>query len=162
MNKFFSIIFVVILSGCDVGVGSAHRSGTIKNDYKEDVVPKKYANALKVTNYVVQALIAEQYSYITENYVDLSIAKNFNKNEIKSYYDNVKKNYGNATSSLENQWGFVPKTVEGEELIFSVKIVEHENKTLHYIITFVNDGEFRRIIGISIEERNGVRSPTEL
>jgi hypothetical protein len=162
MNKFLLVFLVFIFSGCDVEIGAAHRSGTVNNDYKEDTVPKNYENALKASNYIVKALMTEQYAYIAENYVDLTIATNLNENDIRSFYGQVKESYGNPKSYLENQWGFVPKTVEGKNLLFSVKIVEHDNKTLHYIIAFINDGEFSKIINLSIKERHRVRGPTEL
>lgn len=162
INKFMLVMLFTVLSGCDVIGGTAHRSGTLDNDYKEDPVPQHYANALTLSNYVVKTLIAGQYLFIAENYVDSNFSDHLDEIEIKRLYVQVRKIYGNPKSYMDNQWGFVTRNVEGKKLLFSVKIVEHENRTLHYIITFINDGQFRKMIGISVKERVGVRNPAEL
>jgi len=60
------------------------------------------------------------------------------------------------------QWGYVLRKVNGENILYSVKIVEHEKGTMKYFFVFADDGKYQKMIGFRAKPRAGVTAPGQL
>lgn len=160
--RILSILcFAIDVASCDLQVNTAHRSGTVSDDYVAEAPPEKYRYMLKSTNNVLQALTSEQYGFIATNYVNTDMAPELTAAELQHVSISITKIAGEFNSFKEGQWGFVPEQKDGMNLVHSVKIVEHEKMPMHYIFTYL-EGQPNRIVGVTIKQRNGVRAPNEL
>ena len=162
MKKILLFLLFISILGCDVSFKRAHRSGTLMNDYIEEPVPEKYEKYLESTNFFMDAYATKQFDFVVENYLDPEFRPELRKEDLESLSGYIDKHAGLYRSYLKGQWGFVPENREGVKMLHSVKIVEHERATMHYIITFSQNSKNHKVIGLTIKERKGVRAPEEL
>jgi hypothetical protein len=60
------------------------------------------------------------------------------------------------------QWNFSTGKDKDLDLLYSVKIAEHEKTMMKYIFVFERDKPYINIVGFSVKQRQGVSTPGQL
>ena len=81
--------------------------------------------------------------------------------ELKALREQVFDAWGPVVEYKPMQWGFATGFENGEDVIYSTKIVVHEDSSGFYILAFPDDGAYREILGFNIRPRNGNERVTE-
>ena len=163
-NKTYilSIITLLLLSSCDASISINNRSGTIKDDYVAEPLSdrsKKYKPLLETSNNIVQMISKEEYEFIYLNKFDDVLKRNLSQDEFISMMNQIKTGVGAIRNFKELQRGFFSGKDKGMDLIYSVKIVEHETQIMKYLFVFEEDGGYSRIVGFHVKAKEGVSLP---
>jgi len=160
------IITFTINCKANVNIGVlAVRSGNTENDNIEEPLGKlsvKYENALNISNAIIESLIKKDYNKITSNYIQNGYTDQLSASNIQEVMDKAKQSIGDIESYKTMQWGFVSKKVNGNKLLYSIKIMKHQNALVHYLFVFKDDGQYNGIIGFHIKARTGIRKTNEI
>ena len=138
------------------------RSGTVDDDYVEEPlagIAEKYESALETSNAFVEYAKANRIDAIHRNLFAEELRASVPIADFKQMVDQVNSAAGEIIRYKKMQWSFISYSEEGRDLIGSVKIVEHENEMLKYLIVFDKGGDFDRIIGFHFKQRKGVSPP---
>jgi len=168
MNKYSitisTVLLMLLLTGCDISITAGNRSGTADNDNVEEPLSnntKKYENALKVSNEIMDNIISNNFTNIHNNYVHKDMKSTLTEDILKSTYAQAYELLGPIKGYKKMQWGFVPAEENGTDILFSYKLVEHSKDTVNYAFVFYDDGNYEKIIGISVKSFDGIRKPNE-
>ena len=74
----------------------------------------------------------------------------------------VKEDVGSLKVYKPMQWNFSSGEDQGLDLLYSVKIAEHEKTMMKYIFVFDRDKPYINIVGIFVKPRQGVSTPGQL
>lgn len=155
-------ILVPLLLACDANLTFSNRSGTLDDDYVAEPLSEhsqKYATALETSNALIRSVAAGRYAEVYDQLTDPMFKQRATKDDFVSLLKNVEATAGEIVAFKELQWGFFTGTEEGEELLYSTKIVEHRNLTMKYLIVFMADSNYERISGFHAKVREGVSRP---
>lgn len=179
-----SLITVSSISACNYDTRASGRSGTYQDDYLANPIHEdfiEYKNALKVSNEVLDLMIAGDSQTIADDYVLEELKPLLGEKEIAEVIAKAESQYGKIVSYKPMQWGFEPRVENGKRdksefnrivaekygdkkaakkipILFSVKIVEHEKATVNYWFQFPADDEYSKLLGIFYKEKQGVRN----
>lgn len=160
-----SFALLALVHGCDSGVVIANRSGTVKDDYVEEPISdrsKRYENALQVSNVLLNKLRSAEYHAIYLDFFDSRLKAILDEPKFIAMMKQVEADFGPIKRYKPMQWGFVPRKENGENILYSVKIVEHEKRMMKYFFVFADDGKYQKLIGFHAKPRAGVSAPGEL
>ena len=165
MRKLLFFVFILfgfltLISECKFNFNTAVRSGEINNDDVGEPIPffaKKFEPALNTSNAILENLKTNNINTVFNNYVHPDYKDIMSIQILTNLIDSVKKPVGAIKSYKTDQWGFIPQKEGDKDLLYSVKIVQHEKQTLHYFFVFLNDSKYDKIIGLHIKDRKGVR-----
>ena len=159
------LAFVLFIGSCDVNTTSAKRSGTVNDDYISEPLSnevKKYSAVLNTSNQLIELIKAEKYKVIYDLYVDDSIKSVITKELFEKVYVDAVEAMGNIVEYKEMQWGFLPASDEKYNYIYSYKIVIHEKGRIDYSFAFIDNGNYKKIMGFAIKPRNKARLSNEI
>lgn len=165
LNLTLLVIVLVLLIGCELQLNTGNRSGTIDDDYIAEPIGKysiKYTNALKTSNTVINHLIENEYETIYNDFIHDEMKHILTIESLKNINTQIITAVGPFKNYKKMQWGFVPANENGRDLLFSIKIIEHEKNSLNYSFVFNNDGKYEKLVGLQIKERKGARPPNKL
>ncbi len=117
---------------------------------------------MEVSNSILDLLVENKADQITPKFVEDSMKKSISPEAIQNINAQLKKIAGPIKVYKKMQWGFGPKKVNGKDLLYSIKIVEHEKKTFNYFFVFFDDGKYEKIVGIYTKEKTGTRPAISL
>ena len=146
--------------GCDFNTNV--RSGTVDDDYIEEPLAggaEKYEKALETSNTFVEYVKANRIDAIYQNLFSEELRATVSIGDFKEMLGKVNSAAGKIIRYKKMQWSFISYSEEGRDVIGSVKLVEHENEMLKYLLVFDRSGDLTRIIGFHFKQRKGV-SPT--
>lgn len=178
------VAFSLVLSACNYDTRASGRSGTYQDDYLENPIGDdfvQYENALTTSNEVLDLMIAGDSKTIANDYVLEELKPLLTEQEIADVIAKAESQYGKIVGYKPMQWGFEPRVENGKRdksefnrivaekygdkqankkipILFSVKIVEHENALVNYWFQFPSDGEYNKLLGIFYKEKEGVRN----
>lgn len=166
MKRFMLFALLLIcISGCDVDFNASIRSGNVDDDYVEEPLSafsKKYANALKVSNQAVKSIKNKDYDFLYNTVLSEDLRGLVTKEALEQGIEQTLTKFGEIKEYKEMQWHFIPKDEEIGPVVYSVKIVKHENVDVNYVFVFRNDGEFKNIIAIHSLVKTGVVPPGQI
>lgn len=161
--RLFTLAFLLLcLGACDINFNTDSRSGTIEKDYVAEPLSStssKYENALLVSNLFIDHLKDGRVDSIYTNLFSAELRKIVPKKEFQQLLNQLTAAKGSVTRYKKMQWGFISGEENGRSFIGSVKLVEHENGMMKYLIVFDDDGKFEEIAGFRFKERDGVSPP---
>lgn len=143
------------LFGLEMSV-SAH-SGSRNNPYVEEPLTpmvKKYEDALTTSNGFIEALKNGDYQKAYSDFTDEKFRQKSTVDDLFTYHASAMSSYGQIKEYKPMQWAFKTATMDGEKFVLSRKIVEHEKGRLIYVFTFVRQGPYNQLRGLSILEMN--------
>lgn len=156
----FLTIFVLV--ACDAKINISNRSGSLDDDYVAEPLSgrsKKYENALNVSNDVIDKIISRNFDSIYSDIFDAQLKSDLDKKKFTSSIAKLESVFGNIKEYKKLQWGFFSGEEDGRKFLYSKKIVEYEKGMVKYLFVFNDDGKYRRIVGLHVEERKGVTPP---
>ncbi len=165
MKKIFLVILVMIITGCDASLVTGNRSGSVDDDYIEEPIGQfslQYENALATSNEIVDLLIQKNYKKIHTEYVHQEAKDILSEDVLADLQAKLSSKVGEIKKYKKMQWGFLPATEKGKKLLVSFKIVEHDKLMFNYAFVFEDDGKYKRIVGLQINERKGPRFPNNI
>lgn len=150
-----TICFCLLVSGCEFSVSGNSSQG--ENDYFEEPlsdVVKKYEPALQTSNVFVARF---QDNKIDEMYEDFSgsLKERVSIEALQETRDGAIDAVGDVIEFLPQQWAFKTGEEDGEDILYSTKIVVHERAEFYYILAFADDGQYEKVDGIKIHPRKG-------
>ena len=164
--RCIAAVFCLVLSGaiggCDFRTTVSSRSGTVTDDYVEEPLAsgaKKYENALKVSNAILDGLRSGRARAIHAEYFDPRLRQSFSEAEFIAFLEKINSYVGPLKQYKRMQWGFAPREEGGDKRLISTKIVEHERGMAPYHFVFEDDGKYEKLIALRIKERTGVAEP---
>ncbi len=150
------------LSGCNLHVTHASRSGSVTEDYVEEPLSaevQKYEHALEVSNAFLDKLKERDFHTIYESMCGDPIRNAADEHGFAAMVEDFEQGSGAMKSYKPQQWGFVVKTGNAGGFLYSTKIVEYEHGMKRFNFIFVNDGKYEKLSGFNIHERHGVAEP---
>lgn len=165
MLKTFQIssllIAIIFLCACEVNFDANNRSGTLEDDYVEEPLSnmsQKYGYALQTSNALIERMKSNDLDFIYEKLFSDELRALISREEFQKMINKIHNAKGNIVRFKKMQWGFIPGTANGRSLIRSVKIVEHENGMVKYLVVF-DENKLDKIVGMHFKERDGVSAP---
>lgn len=179
-----SMFTLTSVTACNYDTRSSGRSGTYQDDYLENPINEdfmQYENALTVSNEILDLMMEDNAKAIADNYVLEELKPLLTEDDIQKVINNAEAKYGKIVSYKPMQWGFEPRVENGKRdtsefnkiiaekygdkkaskkvpILFSVKIVQHENALVNYWFQFPADGEYNKILGVFYKEKTGTRN----
>ena len=175
----------LVLSGCNYDTRASGRSGTYQDDYMESPIDEEftaYRPALDASNDIITLMQAGDAKTIADNYVLDELKPLLTEADIQKVIDSSTEKFGSIVEYKPMQWGFEPRVENGKRdksefnkvlaekygdgkkaaskipIVFSVKVVQHENATVNYWLQFPDDGEYNKILGIYYKEHLAPRN----
>lgn len=172
------------VTACNYDTRSSGRSGTYQDDYLENPINEdflQYEQALVTSNQVLDLMIAKDAKTIADDYVLEEIKPLLTEEDVAKVLKDAEAKYGKIVGYKPMQWGFEPRVENGKRdktefnkiiaekygnkksankipILFSVKIVEHENAMVNYWFQFPSDGEYTKLLGVFYKEKVGTRN----
>jgi len=115
-------------------------------------------SALETSNSILELIKAGKLTEINANFVAEKSKSQLTEKNLNKVFSEAYKNIGKIKNYTKMQWGFLLKQIEGQNYLYSVKIVEHEKASMNYFFTFDGGGDYKKLVGLSIRIRKGVRS----
>jgi hypothetical protein len=146
---FFAVVFSV--SSCSLSSNWEIHSGSIDNREVEENLPKKFSKykpQLDFSNTIVDLMISNEYTILYSDFFADEFRQKLEYNDLISAIDNLLLTAGQIESYLPLQWHFIKEPNDGRPILRSIKIVEHQNLKIEYILVFDGDDP-DKIIGIS-------------
>jgi plasmid maintenance system killer protein len=153
---------MVGLSGCDLFGTISTRSGTIDDDYVEEPLSggvEKYDTALVTSNNILNLIAKSKYPDIYRIYFSDTMKAQMTSKEFKKFMIQVKESAGPLKAYKQMQWNFFSGTDKGLDMLYSVKIAEHEKLMMKYLFVFEKDKPYINLIGFFVKQRQGVSTP---
>ena len=159
-TRSITIILVMLLSGCSDSVSYTSRATTNNSsqgnlEYFEEPISEKsqkYIAALQLSNEAVDALAEGRFSDV-HNLLNDELAATISEERLAEIYTEYCNQSGVYKEHLPMQWGFTWLTEKNEKVVYSTKIVVHENFRVFYHFRFADDGEFARISGLHFKSQ---------
>lgn len=151
-----------LLCACEVKFDANNRSGTLDDDYVAEPLSdmsRKYEHALQISNTFIDRIESDELDSIYEKLFSSELRSLISRNDFQNMVGQIYKAKGKIIRFKKMQWGFISGTENGRDFIGSVKIVEHENGMMKYLVVFEDDDKFDKIIGFRFKERDGVSIP---
>lgn len=165
MNYKIGIIFTFIIfsvTGCDHSGNISSRSGSLDDDYVAEpisVIAKKYQPALTTSNEIVALISNSNYNEIYDTYFSNKLKSELSKKVFNEQMIKIESGIGKLINYKEMQWGFFGGERQGMNLIYSVKIAEHEKAMMKYLFIFEKDSPYNLLVGFSAKVRDSVSPP---
>lgn len=160
--KLSILCFLIAVSGCDFSGNISARSGSLDDDYVAEPLSaavKKYETALTTSNNIMHLFSQSKYRDVYRIYFSDRMKAQVTMKEFQTFMKQVVNNAGQLKAYKEMQWSFSSGTSEGLDLLYSVKVAEHENTMLNYLFIFERDKPYINLVGFSVKERQGVAAP---
>lgn len=156
------IVAMVASCGGSMQVSSAHRSGTVGDDYVEEPLSAKamrYEHALEVSNAILERLQARDIHAVYVERVDPLMKADVPEATFEGLFQTIEGRFGAQKSFKPMQWGFKVWSQGGKDLVISTKLVEHERGMVRYHFLFADDGKYEMLLAFYMYERKGVAPP---
>ncbi len=164
--KIFQVVALLVISvflcACEVKFEANNRSGTVEDDYVAEPLSdmsRKYEHALQISNTFIGRLKSGELDSIYEKLFSSELRGLVSREDFQKMADQIYTAKGKIVRFKKMQWGFISGTENGRNFIGSVKIVEHENGMMKYLVVFDDDNKFDKIVGFRFKERDGVSIP---
>ncbi len=151
------IISCLLVSGCEFDFNVSNNSSQGENDYFEEPLSDtsiEYEAALDISNTFVQ-LVSEGAFGDAHNLFDDELKENVSIEDLRGMRKSIDGAFGPFVEFKTMQWAFESGSENGEDFVYSTKIVVHQKTDAFYIIGFVDDGRYEKIAGISVRQRDG-------
>ena len=93
-------------------------------------------------------MISNEYTILYNDFISDEFRQTLEYNDLISAIDNLLLTAGQIESYLPLQWHFIKEPNDGRPILRSIKIVEHQNLKIEYILVF-DGGDPDKLIGIS-------------
>ena len=167
--QLFIMLSFTLIAGCELDFNlqsnSGIRSGNLDNDYIEQPLSKnvnKYKQALNTSNEIIDLIQVRDYGQVYDRYLDASAKQRIDKTVFMKVMSDNEENWGAVVKYKPMQWGFYPRTEDGDDLLHSVKIVEQSKDMMKYIFTFKDDDQYQKVIGFMYRIKDGVALPGQI
>jgi len=163
--RFLVLFLIVGLSGCDISGTISARSGTLDDDYVEEPLSggvAEYETALVTSNNILTLISKSKYPDLYRIYFSDAMKAQMTSKEFKKFMIQVKEDVGPLRAYKSMQWNFSSGKDKGLDLLYSVKIAEHEKTMMKYIFVFEKDKPYINIVGFSVKQRQGISTPGQL
>ena len=143
----------LVLSACEFTYSGNSSSGD--NDYFEEPlssIVEKYDPALRSSNLFVSRFGDDQIQALHDS-LSAPLKEAVSIEDIRALHEKIINGAGEVAEFLPQQWAFRTGVENEVDVIYSTKIVFHENTELFYILVFLDDGKYERIHGIKIRNR---------
>lgn len=167
-NSLAVLVMALLLGACgevsEVFEQSV-RSGHVSNEYVEAPLSdkaKKYEMALTTSNQFMQLWQQQDYQTIHDTLIDPGVQDILTVDKLRDIAENVTQSYGSFVKYKPMQWAFEPKRAKKEYFLFSIKTVEYEKGRMNYLLQFLLDGGFHKIIGVYVRETPTLRAPGQI
>ena len=148
---------VLGLVACDPEFIVKNNSSQGGDDYFEEPISdrsKRFALALETSNLFVERFADGQIAEARELF-DQSLSDAVTLADLASLHSEVITNFGEFVESKPMQWGFTSLREGDQDVVYSTKIVIHENSGTFYILRFLMDSGYKTINGLHIQPRVG-------
>ncbi|MCB9396240.1 MAG: hypothetical protein H6510_00360 [Acidobacteria bacterium] len=162
IRQLGGILGLLFLFSCNVSPQLAGRSGPIDDDYVEEHLSsrvKDYKIELETSNQILDEIMNDSLDSCYETYFSELLKGMVSLEEYKSIIGRVNEGAGPLKAYKKYQWHFFEGREKGLDLLFSVKIAEHESKMVNYLFVFEKGGEKNKLVGFFVKERAGVLAP---
>ena len=157
LGSFRSVMVIILFcgttSGCEFSVSGNSSKGD--NDYfaepLSDIV-NKYGPALDSSNTFITRFDDNKIDLIYGGFTD-SLREGMTVDELRSFREQVIESAGEVSEFLPGQWAFKTGSEDGRDVLYSTKIVIHENIAAYYILVFFDDGVYDKIHGFRVQRR---------
>lgn len=162
-NIFAMLGLVIVLSFASVNASHAGlfnfdftvhiHSGTTEDPYVEEPLVsavKKYETALQTSNNVLELLQNGDYQTMYDVYASDLFKSISSADDVFKYHANYLSGFGAIKAFKPMQWDFKTESAHGRKMLVSRKIVEHERGMFVYVLSFLRDTDYDKIVGFSI------------
>ena len=159
MNRLVFLFLIVALTSCDFDVNVNSRSGSMEDDYVEEPLigsVKKYDKALSTSNLFIDEIKLNNLSLTYESFFSESLRSTISLNQFENFIHQLVSERGKILAYKPMQWNFIKLEQDGKNYIASVKIVEHENVLMKYLVAFDANGPFDEIVYLNFKRKTGV------
>ena len=157
-TKIYGLVLMTgatFLSGCELSVSSSESSGNEIDDYIEAPVSdssSSFSGALDTSNKFVR-FISEGKFHDAYDLFKEEFKANATEREFREQLEYLSSVSGAMLEYLPQQWGFITYVEEDVPMLYSTKIVVHNEGSFFYIFAFERDGEYDSIAGIQVQPR---------
>ena len=158
----FFLYLLASLFGCDFSGAISTRSGTLDNDYVEEPLSgnvEKFGTALVTSNNILHLMSQSKFNDIYRIYFSESMKSQMSKAQFRKLMDQIRQGAGPLKGYKEMQWNFFNGSDQGIDLLYSVKISEHEKTMMKYLFVFEKDRPYINLVGFFAKEYEGVTNP---
>ena len=158
-TKYLLLILVLSLQACDLSNTISIRSGSLDDDYVEEPLSsmvEKYQVALTTSNNILTMISQGKHNDIHRIYFSDSMKSQLTRAQFADFMQQIKNNAGTMTNFKPMQWNFSTGEDQGVDLLYSVKIAEHENTMMKYLFVFDRDKPYTSLVGFFVKQREGV------
>ena len=156
MKHLLMVIILFSLIGCSIKREFAERSGNINDEYVEEPLSAKvkdYASLLELSNELIIEISTKSYVSIYLQFAP-RVRDTINEDDFIILMNNLMLEHGDIIDYKPQQWHFRTATENSVDLIYSIKIVEHEKSFLYY--TFVFDKNNRDFLGMHFSKKESL------
>lgn len=146
---------VIWIIGCEADLYVTANSSNEEDDYFEEPVPSKFRRlepALETSNLFIDLLYGGRIDDLYKTF-DQTLRQNVSPDELRTLRQKLLSQFGPVIEYKRSQWGFSSRREIEEDVVYSIKIVVHENSEAFYILRFIDDGNFTKISAFSIQPR---------
>ena len=161
-SKALILLLFLALQGCDFSGSVNVRSGSMDDDYLEEPLNRmveRYQTAPTTSNNILDMISKSQYPDIYRIYFSDSMKAQMTGKEFIDLMNQVKHHAGPLSNFKHMQWNFFTGEEQGMNLLYSVKIAEHENSMMKYLFVFDRDKPYIDLVGFYVKQRQGVSTP---
>ena len=151
------MIAVLGLAACGMEFTEKNNSSLGDDDYFEEPISdrsKRFTPALETSNLFVERFSDGQLSEARELF-DEGLRDAVTLEDLASLHSQVLTNFGEFVEFKPMQWGFTSLREENQKVVYSTKIVIHEDSGAFYILRFQENSGYKTISGLHIQPRVG-------
>jgi len=161
-NWTICLLIPLVLLGCDSSLNYSNRSGTLEDDYVAEplsATSQKYKKALETSNNIINLFKNGEYQGAYNKYFSDHLKSQVSTDAFQNNLNKLRSSVGVLNNYKPMQWGFFSGKDQGMNLLYSVKIAEHEKNMMKYLFVFNHEGDFNEIVGFHVKVREGVTPP---
>ncbi|HEX7833744.1 MAG TPA: hypothetical protein VF787_29085 [Thermoanaerobaculia bacterium] len=151
-----TVVALLFLTGCQIEPTSSIRSETIKDANVEEPLTssaKKYQRALEVSNQVIDRIAARDYQRIYQENLETTLRAQISQQEFAGMLQKLERDAGPIVTYKRMQWAFDRGSNNGEDILTSTKIVQHQKGLLRYRFVFRDDGKYASLAGVHYDSQ---------
>lgn len=156
------LVVMITLPGCDFSGSISTRSGTLEDDYIEEPLAtsvEQYRTALLTSNNILHLMSQGKFNDIHRIYFSELMKSQMTRAQFRDFMQQIRNSAGPPLRYKEMQWNFFSGSDQGIDLLYSVKIVEHERDKVKYLFIFDKDRPYINLVGFAAKEYQGVSPP---
>ncbi|MDF1821048.1 MAG: hypothetical protein P1U64_05735 [Alcanivoracaceae bacterium] len=159
---FLAILLLTHVAACDFSFGITGRSGSESDDYIAEPLGdrfKKYAKVLEASNATIEAIQERDAENLYHNIAGELMKELVTYGDLEALIESIHDGAGQLTDYKPMQWHFFGGSENGIDLIYSVKIAEHQAGMVNYLLVFEGGIDRPKLYGIFLKDREGPLIP---